>query len=219
MSLKNWERICKRKCNTLVQNSYENALHENLVWPSKIKEELSTIWLAYLYINVDGTTINTFSQLLYDIFHQNAFADIKNENSKLRTYGLLKTEIRKESYLDKIENVQDRISLTKFRLSNHVLMIEKGRHLNIHKKLRFCNFCPKVEDEFHFLMECKTYSKLRLKLWQNITIKVRAFDRLDSNSKFRFMLSDPDVAHLVSQYLTRTFGIRDFLLKRHKNTI
>jgi hypothetical protein len=42
--------------------------------------------------------------------------------------------------------------LTKFRLSNHNLTIEKGRHLRIPVKERLCPFgCKDIEDEFHLL--------------------------------------------------------------------
>ena len=83
---------------------------------------------------------------------------IKDEDSKLRTYALFKTTPGFEKYLDEITNIKERTALTKFRMSNSVLMIEKGRHQNIDKNLRFCPFCiDKVEDEKHFLLECPTY--------------------------------------------------------------
>ena len=51
---------------------------------------------------------------------------VTSENSKLRTYGIFKSEVREEPYLRIVKNVKDRISMSKFRLSNHKLMIEKG---------------------------------------------------------------------------------------------
>ena len=61
-----------------------------------------------------------------DIFHQNAFAQIGKETSKLRTYSQLKVSIGLEKYLLTHKNTDDRIQLTKIRLLNHPLMIEKG---------------------------------------------------------------------------------------------
>ena len=59
-----------------------------------------------------------------------------------------------QSYLNQIENIHECISLPKFRLSNHSLMIEKGRYQKIEKAFRFCPFCPQqVEDEMHFLLD------------------------------------------------------------------
>ena len=70
-------------------------------------------------------------------------------------YGIFKTEIGYENYLSIIKDPKKRTVITKFRLSNHRLMIEVGRHQNIPKEFRFCPFCPnKVETEAHFLLEC-----------------------------------------------------------------
>ena len=97
-------------------------------------------------------------------------------------------------------------------------MIEKGRHLNIHKTKRICKFCPNVEDEFHSVMECKTYSEVRLQLWEKIKQKHERFVTLDSNSKFKAMLLDARICSLVAEYLAQTLGIREFLLNKHKST-
>ena len=58
-----------------------------------------------------------------------------------------------EKYLTIVNNTKNRTTLTKFRLSNHTLMIEKGRHQNIDKNLRLCPFCPtRIEDEMHYFV-------------------------------------------------------------------
>ena len=96
------------------------------------------------------------------------FADIRKDSRKLRTYSVIKTKIGIEGYLaahPKI-NTQDRIALTKFRLSNHDLMIEKGSDFKVEKAKRFCPFCPKtIETELHFLVHCKTFARLRRELF------------------------------------------------------
>ena len=75
----------------------------------------------------------------------------------MRTYALFKTEIGLEQYLTEIKNVPDRVSVTKFHLSNHHLMIEVGRYNNTPRDQRFCPFCPNiVEDERHFMFASKT---------------------------------------------------------------
>ena len=100
---------------------------------------------------------------LSDILHQEAFEEINRGGSKLRTYAKIKLELGFESYLSSIQNVEKRISLSKIRLSNHDLMIEKGRHLKLEVNQRNCPFCPVnlLEDEFHFLLTCNTFSSLR----------------------------------------------------------
>ena len=92
-----------------------------------------------------------------DKYHQEAFATIADPSSKMRTYGLIKDERGRETYLRQITNPLIRKSYTKFRLSNHILNIEKRRHNNIPKEVRFCPFClNQVETEIHFLIEWYT---------------------------------------------------------------
>ena len=66
--------------------------------------------------------------------------------------------------------------LSNFRCSGHNLMIEKGRHMNIDRHLRFCQYCLKhdiyiAEDEKHFLLTCPLYEELRqthfLECWKS----------------------------------------------------
>ena len=49
-------------------------------------------------------------------------------------------------------NSKEQNVLCKFRCSGLNLMIEKGRHLNIDRNLRLCQFCNSnvKEDEYHF---------------------------------------------------------------------
>ena len=124
--IKNWERIAiKKECNTLLQISFVNSLKLKLPWPNRIKNCLSTNGLQTLFNNTGQVHVHKiYFTRIVDIFHQNAFADNRREDSKLRTYAHLKTEIGRELYLEKIKNIKERIMFTKFILSNHTLMIE-----------------------------------------------------------------------------------------------
>ena len=57
-------------------------------------------------------------------------------------------------------------ALSNFRCSGHSLNFETGRHQNIDRELRYCNYCLKsniysIEDELHMLLLCPLYSNLR----------------------------------------------------------
>ena len=145
--------------------TYQNFLRLQLSWPSKIQNIFARTGLQYVYLhgsNGQQKPEDLFFARSVDIFHQNSFSEINKEHSKLRTYKLVKSKIGREPYLDHIKNIQDRIAFTKFRLSNHNLMIEKGRHQNIPSNLRHCPHCPgTIEDKCHFLLNCKSYSTHR----------------------------------------------------------
>ena len=84
---KNWVRIVTNvKCNEMVIKSYENALFHKLTWPTRIESKLSEIGMMNLFLTKDNLTHTKAFCRMKDIFHQEAFSNIKKENSKLRTY-------------------------------------------------------------------------------------------------------------------------------------
>ena len=133
---------------------------------------------------------------------------------KLRTYSLFKKDIGREKYLNSIQNTDARISFTKFRLSNHCLMIEKGRHKNIDKNQRFCPFCPNmIEDEIHFLLECKLFEDYRKTLLENIYVITREPLPREKMQLFIYLMSSEQTTGLTAQYIIDTLQTRELLLK------
>ena len=59
------------------------------------------------------------------------------------------------------ENLRKQI--TQLRLSSHKLEIKMGRHKDIEREERICNYCRmgRIESEEHFLFECPNYAKER----------------------------------------------------------
>ena len=87
-----------------------------------------------------------------------------SESGKASSFNKFKTNIALEPHLDLHLNLKYKIAISHFRLSNHTLMIEKGRHkpIKIDKKERKCYFCKnKIENEEHFLIECALYTPFR----------------------------------------------------------
>ena len=134
-AIKNWVRIANRtQCNELTLKSHENAIRQNLTWPNKIEQKISEIGLRVLFLEKDKNTHAKVFERQKDIFHQNSFSKINGADSKLKTYSAIKSSVGREDYLSIIQNTKERIAFTKFRLSNHQLMIEKGRHMKIEKR-------------------------------------------------------------------------------------
>ena len=77
-----------------------------------------------------------------------------------------KSDTRKADFLDMIRNLRYRIAINKFRLGNHLLHIETGKHTvpKTPEDLRLCHVCPtnEIENELHFLFSCTRYDNLRL---------------------------------------------------------
>ena len=153
-----------------------------------------------------------------DIVQQATLTNIQN-TSKLRSYTLVKQNASFEEYLVSVQNLSDRIALTRFRLSNHILMIEKGRHQNIKPSERTCPFClDHIEDEFHFLIKCPTYSALRQNLIDKIKLTIIGFYYPnDEKFLFWFLLNNPIISHVVARYIRTAMDLRAFLLDRPRN--
>ena len=139
---------------------------------------------------------------------------MKDPENKLRTYALFKTDIGFEKYLYEVKNIEARQALTKLRLSNHTLNIERGRYTVpiTPKEQRFCPFCPdKVEDEIHFLLSCPVYRLPRHEMINAMTLSKTSF-RTDSLNEQFIELMKNENAFIVSKTTQNLFEIRQFLL-------
>ena len=156
-------------------------------------------------------------QRLIDKFYQDSFAEIRIQNSKLRTYSILKTERGIVEYLFNVKNLKQRILLSKLRLSDHNLMIESGRHRKIVKENRLCPFCPKaIEDEIHFMLDCPCYTNLRNETWHQAVRDVPGFTRFNPQEKFKFVLTENYSIITVSKFIEMAFSLRAFLINKPK---
>ena len=152
-----------------------------------------------------------------DTFHQLAFHGIEKADAKLRTYSLIKQEIGREDYLEQIKNTKHRQQLTKFRLSNHKLRIEVGRHMNLPKEERICEMCNKgIEDEIHFLVKCDFYKTLRKPLYDICTELRPQFGFYSDQEKFIFIMTNSVLMGNVSKFLVSALKDRDVYLETSK---
>ena len=216
--IKNWERIAIREnANLLLKSSYQYSTQNNTGWALSIKDHLSHIGLMNVFLNQGNENpahVEAFNREK-DIFYQTSFFEIQNNSSKLKTYATLKTNIDREFYLNNIPNITDRISMTKFRLSNHKLMIEKGRHNNIEYNKRYCQFCQNcIENEYHFIIKCPAYDPIRVILMEKINIENQ---HLSNEPLFIFLMINKDIVRHTAHFITRANDIRDFLLENHRH--
>ena len=166
--------------------------------------------------DIDNIHKSEFEKLKEN-FHRNSFEEINSAQSKLRTYAKLKTETGMEDYIKHMKNITDRTTITKIRLSNHELMIEKGRHQGLELDQRLCPFCENaIENEQHFVMDCETFIVHREILLMKIRQLNNDFDNLPEDQKFHFIFTDLDALKITGAYLSKTLQIRKFLWENHK---
>jgi len=84
----------------------------------------------------------------------------------------LKPIVIKLIFLDTTKNPSHKKAVNKFRLGNHRLRIENGRHTipQTPENLRICPFCHlnEVENELYLKLSCHLYDSLRLNFFENI---------------------------------------------------
>ena len=212
LSLKNWERIKNEEGNILITKSYHNAQEKKLIWNQSITNTLAAHGMQFR-TEAASNTGNAFLGRAQDIFHQEAFTQITNPDSKLRTYGMLKKTIGREEYLSKIRNTKHRQMLTKFRLSNHKLLIETGRHMKLPKHQRICPTCHVgIEDEIHLILKCKTFTSLRNPLIEQCCQLKPNFRYYSDEEKFIFIMTEPMIMGNVSKFINTAFITREIYL-------
>ena len=147
-------------------------------------------------------------------FESQWLADSQNvrKNSILRSYSLYKHSLYFEPYLNSISNVRHRTALTKLRTSSHVLEIERGRYTVPKTAVydRLCKTCYQIEDEEHFLINCKIYDPLRRELYSKISTRTNEFTLLNDQEKFIFSMSctDPFILNWLAKFVFKSFNKR-----------
>ena len=212
LSLKNWGRIKNKKGNILVTKSQQNACDQKLDWNETIASLLSKYDLRNLLTEPKPNIGQIFLSKARDEYQQQALTQIARPDSKLRTYALLKSSVEREDYLVNIRNTRLRQTLTKFRLSNHKLMIERGRHLRpkLDIEERICPVCQEgVEDETHFLVRCTFYEELRKPLLEHCVQVTPQFELYSEEEQFVSIMTNPLMMGKASKFLEMAFDTRE----------
>lgn len=135
----------------------------------------------------------------------------EGQGNKLRTYRLFKRDMGCESYIVDVNLtwIKKRI-IARFRLSDHKLKIETGRHCRprVPPEQRTCSHCTNcVEDELHFIVRCPLYRDLR----QKYIITSESMSDIDN---FINILTSKDsiILNSMAMFLSEAFNLRTSLL-------
>ena len=144
--------------------AYRDAVLSNLLWTKRIKEILTDSGLSNKIPKDFELTQKSITESVFssrrESFYKAARENIEQSN-KLTLFKSLKVDRGISNYLLSVKDYKLRRILSKFRLSNHVLEIEKGRHRNMKRHERLCPFCKNNEEsEIHFLIQCPIYANL-----------------------------------------------------------
>ena len=179
--VKYWQHITQLPDNNLAKTAFiEQQLNycHNYTWLNNLKSILENNSLNFL---LDKDIPQNQTKIVTNIIRANLIHDYEiswrksmmDDNSKLRTYTRIKQHFKLEPYLTQVHSDKRKL-LTRFRISNHDLAIEKGRHTYPKTPLseRYCKHCNtnSIEDEIHFLLVCPKYKYQRENFLAKINI-------------------------------------------------
>ena len=134
--------------------------------------------------------------------------------SKMQCYLALNRQYTIADYLSMVTDQQLKRTLTKYRLSEHSLAIEKGRHRKtwLPAEQRLCSHCTlnEPETELHFLTKCEKYKHIRETHFQKFESITTGFITLTDEDKLPILLGeDPKRSNLAAVYVTACHRMRD----------
>jgi hypothetical protein len=221
--MKYWYFLENTSENVLLKEAYEGVKKLNsrgvdtwLTFASNIKEAMTK---SNKSKPLNLVEINTLRNQLKKLYATHWEAAIMSDNKtksqhgrKLRTYRKFKYRFGRESYLEVNINPKWRVTLTRFRVSAHRLMIELGRRNHTPVECRVCPKCTRneVEDEWHFLFVCPLYNMERDTLMQIINAKSPLFKQLNTDDQLCWVMSnnDDDVIKALARYVHVAMGLR-----------
>ena len=175
----------------LTPQVYPSTPHDNpqTIWPNQIIKKQKENYIDY-------------------------WKDITKSQSKLECYLALNRQYTVADYLTTVVDQKLRKSLTMYRLSEHNLAIETGRHRQtwLPREERFCQLCSKgeLETELHFLLHCEKYTEIRETFFPKIKDKCPEFDSLSENHRAQYLLGEiKDCANLAAKYVATCHTHRD----------
>ena len=188
LMLKYWHRVSNLPDEMLAKKALLENIAMRTNWICTIEKLLN---LFHLTSNTD--TVNKFNnyakknaQEIYTNWWKN---NTRAVTSRLEFYNTIKDDLKFEEYLN-IPDFHIRKAITKIRCSDHVLEIEKGRHLKIPRADRICKLCNKnsIESEVHFLTECDYYDDIKRLSGTKFTL-LNLFHKANLESLGKFIIS------------------------------
>ena len=181
--IKYWIKLLNTE-NCILKYCYEDMFEYSCIkpndkqnWCNQIKNILfkygfNYIWYDQYVDNVDYFLFQLKERMMGSFISEiNSFLDM---SPKCQFYKYMYNLHCLQFYLDRPINYVYKPYICKYRICAHNLNIEVGRYHNIDRNQRYCTMCNTytVEDEYHFILECKKYDNLRKKYikgyyWRN----------------------------------------------------
>ena len=181
-------------------------------WTKDVKGVLSRNDLMHLFSSNIFDVKSAIAEIRLSLFKKDQ-AELENQCKrlpKLMTFNKISEFSSDKSYLAKPLSFIQRKFLAKLRLGVLPIRIETGRYERPRKSEaeRVCKQCSigSPECELHFLIQCPRHTLLRTTFYSKITDET--FPNMTDSEKFKFILNQPTIAKISSQFIIDAFDNR-----------
>ena len=134
------------------------------------------------------------------------------QNPILACYTFIKCDFMTEPYLSLVKEYKYRNAIARLRTSSHCLGIQVGRQTRppVPRHERLCFICAKLDDEKHFMLNCKYHNSERNKLFAKYNAYHPIFEKMTDDDKFIFLFSVNDAFLLTAlgKFIFRSLNLR-----------
>lgn len=196
----------------MLKNDFE--LHPRKTnWCSQLKDLLCSLGLVDAWIFQGVGNVDMFlylvKQRLNDQFIQNWNARLSDSSRALFYRNI--ASFKCQSYLDCFNVRKCCQALTRLRVSSHRLHIESGRWSRPERTPmdeRKCTVCNKLEDEYHFIIECRMFLDIR-----KLYIQRKYWCRPSMNKFIELITSENKIViRKLGMFIYNAFAVRTTLL-------
>ena len=209
-TLRLWNRLISLSSDRITNYIFRwdiRHCHKRGTWSNYVRNILYDIDLGNHFDNAYMCSLDlAYSSLIQNETHR--WNESRYSKPKLRYYNMFKPSFEQEEYFNMNISKRQRSLFSQFRAGILPLNVETGRFRNIDLPDRVCTLCPlsEVEDEYHFLCICPTYSDLREILFAHASDSHTDFPNLDCIDKFVFLLSN--MQYEVILFIERAYSRR-----------
>lgn len=140
--------------------------------------------------------------------------DATKSQKKMELYLKLKREYKPAEYLSCVKEHKLRKTLSRYRLSDHRLAVERGRHRQRWqpREQRLCSLCSQreLETEEHFLIHCDHYHSIRSHYFTRFQQLEPHFMALPNSEKLNHILGENSISiTTAAKYVTACHKLRE----------
>ena len=211
--LRYWNRLIAMDDNRLTKKVFMWDKDKNVRnWSNEIFKIMTDIGYEQQFYQAQAVDLDNCKNIL-DLSDKELWCEQVSTVSKLRTYITYKKLYDVEPYVYKVMHRGHRSILAQFRTGILPLAVETGRYNDLPLEYRLCNFCNEnvLEDEKHFLLNCKLYEEDRKVFFAEIMKQDTLLSDKSTHQKFETLMSEKFVKLTAKFLYTCYFKKRDVL--------